>query len=376
MSDNINVTWQIEPHTEAKHDILRYYLGAWFPILATAQRRLIYIDGFAGPGEYDGGEDGSPIIALKAASDHVLKDKLQRVGMQLVFFFIEKDEARFQNLQRRLAGLKLPNNFRIIAECDSFESAFGSVLTEIEQQSKQLAPSFVFIDPFGPTGFPMSLVERLAKQERSEVLITFNYQSLNQWFLQDESKHQSLDQLYGSDIWRPALNISDSSQKEAYLRQAYQNTLEKLGWKVRPFQMINKRNQTQYYLFFATTHWLGMLVMKRAMWGAAPTGDFKYSDLTSPLQGRLFEKVYDEEYSQQLANQLCQYHRGQTVSKRTLIQNQVAWHPVCIDRHLTRALSILEYESTPPKVAKVELPGGKKRRERSYPDGCTITFTS
>ena len=376
MSDNINVTWQIEPHTEAKHDILRYYLGAWFPILATAQRRLIYVDGFAGPGEYDGGEDGSPIIALKVASDHVLKDKLQRAGMQLVFFFIEKDEARFQNLQRRLAGLKLPNNFRIIAECDSFESAFGSVLTEIEQQSKQLAPSFVFIDPFGPTGFPMSLVERLAKQERSEVLITFNYQSLNQWFLQDESKHQSLDQLYGSDIWRPALNISDSSQKEAYLRQAYQNALEKLGWKVRPFQMINKHNQTQYYLFFATTHWLGMLVMKRAMWGAAPTGDFKYSDLTSPLQGRLFEKVYDEEYSQQLANQLCQSHRGQTVSKRTLLQNEVAWHPVCIDRHLTKALSLLEYSSTPPKVTKVELPGGRKRRERSYPDGCTITFTS
>ena len=250
------------------------------------------------------------------------------------------------------------------------------MLTEIEQQSKQLAPSFVFIDPFGPAGFPMSLVERLAKQERSEVLITFNYQSLNQWFLQDEAKHQNLDQLYGSDIWRPALNISDSSQKEAYLRQAYQNTLEKLGWKVRPFQMINKHNQTQYYLFFATTNWLGMLVMKRAMWGAAPTGDFKYSDLTSPLQGCLFEKVYDEEYSQQLANQLCHSHRGQTVAKRTLLQNEVAWHPVCIDRHLTKALSILEYSSTPPKVTKVELPGGRKRRERSYPDDCTITFTA
>ena len=115
MSDNINVTWQIEPHTEAKHDILRYYLGAWFPILATTQRRLIYVDGFAGPGEYQGGEDGSPIIALKVASDHVLKDKIQRAGRQLVFFFIEKDEARFQNLQWRLAGLQLPNNFKIIA---------------------------------------------------------------------------------------------------------------------------------------------------------------------------------------------------------------------------------------------------------------------
>ncbi|TET39643.1 MAG: three-Cys-motif partner protein TcmP, partial [Dehalococcoidia bacterium] len=66
--------WAIEPHTEAKHKILRYYLSAWFPILATTQNRLLYVDGFAGPGEFykkDGSlVDGSPIIALKVARDH------------------------------------------------------------------------------------------------------------------------------------------------------------------------------------------------------------------------------------------------------------------------------------------------------------------
>jgi three-Cys-motif partner protein len=117
MSGKIGVLWPIEPHTQAKHEILRYYLGAWFPILATTQRRLVYVDGFAGPGEYEGREDGSPIIALKVARDHVLKDKLQRSGMNLVFFFIEKDEARFQNLERVLSKLQLPANFKIITNC-------------------------------------------------------------------------------------------------------------------------------------------------------------------------------------------------------------------------------------------------------------------
>lgn len=139
MSDKIGVIWPLEPHTEAKHDILRYYLGAWFPILATTRRRLLYVDGFAGPGEYEGGKDGSPIIALKVASDHVLKSKLQRSGMELVFLFIEEDAARFQNLEGKIATLNLPSNFRIIKECDCFASSFGKVLTEIEQQSKQLA---------------------------------------------------------------------------------------------------------------------------------------------------------------------------------------------------------------------------------------------
>jgi three-Cys-motif partner protein len=376
MSGKIGVIWPIEPHTQAKHEILRYYLGAWFPILATTQRRLVYVDGFAGPGEYEGGEDGSPIIALKVARDHVLKDKLQRSGMNLVFFFIEKDEARFQNLERVLGKLQKPASFKIITECNSFACTFSDVLTELEQQKKQLAPAFVFIDPFGPTGFPMSLIERLAKQAKSEVLITFNYQSLNQWFLQDELKHDQLDELYGSDIWRPAFNILDSNQKEAYLRETYQKVLGSFGWKVHPFRMINKHNQTQYYLFFATTNWLGMSAMKQAMWNAAPTGDFKYSDLTSPQQACLFEKIYDEEYAHQLANQLYQSHKGQTVAKRTLLRNEVAWHPVCIGRHLTRALNILECNSTPPKVTEIELPNGRSRRRGSYPEDCHITFST
>jgi len=64
---------------------------------------LLYIDGFAGAGEYEAGEDGSPIIALKVARDHKLSAKLQRPGMELVFFFIEGDKARFENLEGKLA---------------------------------------------------------------------------------------------------------------------------------------------------------------------------------------------------------------------------------------------------------------------------------
>jgi len=373
MNKKVGTTWPMEPHTEAKHDILKYYLGAWFPILATTQRRLLYIDGFAGPGEYERGEDGSPIIALKVARDHMLKRKLQRPGMELVFIFIEKDKARYENLERKVDELQLPSSFKIDIEWDTFEHVFNSVLKKIEEQSARLAPSFVFIDPFGPTGFPVSLIGGLAQQRRSEVLITFNYQALNQWFLQDESKHKQLDELYGSDVWRQALSVSDSREKEDFLRQAYHNALEGLGWKVRPFRMVNKHNQTQYYLFFGTTHWLGMLAMKQAMWGAAPKGDFRYSDLTDPRQACMFEAIYAEEYSQDLAKQLYQNHKGEVVHRQDLIKSDLAWHPLCIERHLTRALRFLEYEASPQNIIAVELPD-RKRRKGTYPEDCIITF--
>ena len=62
--------WSIDPHTEAKHDILRKYLDAWLPIITRWNGRVLYIDGFAGPGEYIGGRDGSPIIAIKSICEH------------------------------------------------------------------------------------------------------------------------------------------------------------------------------------------------------------------------------------------------------------------------------------------------------------------
>ena len=52
MSEKLGTIWPLEPHTKAKHEILKYYLGAWFPILAKGSGRIVYIDGFAFLGYY------------------------------------------------------------------------------------------------------------------------------------------------------------------------------------------------------------------------------------------------------------------------------------------------------------------------------------
>jgi three-Cys-motif partner protein len=72
--------WPLEPHTRAKHEILRRYLEAWSAILSLGGFPTIaYVDGFAGPGAYDNGEDGSPIIALKSALTHQMRIKAEHV---------------------------------------------------------------------------------------------------------------------------------------------------------------------------------------------------------------------------------------------------------------------------------------------------------
>src|SRR5260370_18792199 len=109
MADTLPTTWTADAHTLAKHAIRPRCLEAWFPILSyqasalarkhgTPDREILFVDGFAGPGEYTGGEDGSPVIALKAAMGHSAK-----FPMPVRMLFIEQRPDRFQNLQRVLA---------------------------------------------------------------------------------------------------------------------------------------------------------------------------------------------------------------------------------------------------------------------------------
>ena len=52
MSDKL---WELKPHTQTKHLILKRYLNAWLPIMARYNGRILLIDGFAGRGRYSKG---------------------------------------------------------------------------------------------------------------------------------------------------------------------------------------------------------------------------------------------------------------------------------------------------------------------------------
>ena len=82
--------WCRDPHTGAKHQILSTYLQAWFPIIASRFPGLTYVGPFAGPGEYVGGEIGSPLIALQQA----YRSDVYRNGCTTRLLFIEKRADR------------------------------------------------------------------------------------------------------------------------------------------------------------------------------------------------------------------------------------------------------------------------------------------
>ena len=154
--------------------VLQHYMGAWLPILTSWNGRVLFIDAFAGPGEYSDGESGSPVIALRALINHRARSQ---IWSQVNYLFIEKDEDRSNHLEDVLRDLKgrLPPrcNYEVINS--TFDETLTGVLDNIDQQNARLAPAFVLVDPFGVSETPMRVIGRILENSRSEIYVSFMY---------------------------------------------------------------------------------------------------------------------------------------------------------------------------------------------------------
>ncbi len=280
--------WEIEPHTRAKHEVLKRYLQAWFPIVGSWANGLNYIDGFAGPGEYVGGEAGSPVIAMETVINHRIP-----ITSNIFFGFIELREDRARNLERVLAERfpNLPRNMTYQVFCASYEETMAGILEYIEDKGTRLSPTFAFLDPFGYSGMPLELTKRLLDFPSCEVLVTFMEGFVNRFAEIEDMRSEELDRLFACEDWRLIRKIENPDERRDFLLAVYQEQLERFCESnfVRSFEMINDFNQTVYFLTFATKNWKGMKVMKEAMWKVDPTGNFRYSDRTNPQQRFLFD---------------------------------------------------------------------------------------
>ena len=192
-----SVIWKLEDHTLAKHIILRKYLDAWLPILIHEGRRGLLIDGFAGPGEYIGGEIGSPLIMINAYQQH-RADSLRRGTVK--FLFVELDPSRSAHLQRKLQAHLQSQPLPPTATYEVYTGTFVDAMTRLLASGcQQYDAMFVFIDPFGFSHAPMSVIRDLMGCPRCEVLITFMYKEINRFLEADyRTKRQHYDALFGT----------------------------------------------------------------------------------------------------------------------------------------------------------------------------------
>ena len=364
-------SWKIEQHTLAKHELLRRYLDAWFPILSyggnSGDNRLIFLDGFAGTGKYADGEPGSPIIALESLVRHDSFEKM--LNTEFIFLFIEQDPDHFASLERELASFWVdhggkPKNITVYTWNDEFKNVATEITSTIQGQ---LAPTLAFVDPFGWSGVPMTTIRDLLSSDKCEVIFNFMYDSVNRFITVDNPKiEQQFIELFGTDK-DTCHQVSEFSgdQRKEYLRDLYMKQLQTVGGFrfVRSFEVMHQqRNRTLYYLMYGTRHRKGLEKMKEAMWAIDPIRGTRFSGDPGNQQ-TLVPGVPDFGYLQKV---LIKRFSGQTALIET-IERFVIEETDYKKTHYKRVLKELEEQN------RISCETERKRR-CTYPTGTILRF--
>jgi three-Cys-motif partner protein len=375
MSDALRTVWEGSAHTFAKHSILETYLKAWMPIMSRQARKLgmlqaelLFVDGFAGPGRYAGGEDGSPILAIELVLSHS-----HDFHIPISFLFIEQDEKRRNSLNRAIAlrNKRMSESQRIKcvkiegADC---EAALNGFMNSRRRANRNIGPAFFFLDQFGFSNVSMKLIHRIMSQPYCEVFSYLNWDHMNR-FLTDQAKWASLDRTFGGPEWRPALKL-ESSERSIYMLKTYKTALGKSGGSkyVWHFAMSDSSDKLLYWLFFSTNNLRGLEEMKRAMCKVDPEGGFRFSDKDNPSQLNLFGDYGDKALAQDLSSAL----RGESLGLPHVREFVLTETPAYKYKTALKMLEddgLLKVTDTPPKRRRGTFPD-------KYADEMQLNFVS
>jgi three-Cys-motif partner protein len=191
MSRKENYIWNLEsnqlpilePHSEAKHEILADYLKRYIHTLYdTSARRvgesnpkLTIVDGFAGGGVYCEGKSGSPFVLLRAVKEaefEINKGRTNPIVIDANFFFVEKNKNNLEYLRYVLEENGYAPNFDqtlFLVEGD-FNLHAGSIIEHIQKRSpRNGGRAIFFLDQTGYTDVKPSvlryIVQKLPKAE-------------------------------------------------------------------------------------------------------------------------------------------------------------------------------------------------------------------
>lgn len=353
-----------------KATIVESYFDTWAKIIARAQnryapsgeKRIGYIDLFAGPGRYKDGTVSTPVRILeKAISDPQLAGRL-------ITIFNDKDPERVSTLRQVIMTLpgieKLTHSPQIWNEevGDEIAKVFGDIRT---------IPMLAFIDPWGYKGLTLRLVDAFLKDWGCDCIFFFNYSRINAG-LSNPKVHQHMCALFGDQKaaqLRTELEPMRPAEREATVVEALANTLKAYGHRfVLPFCFKNDTGvRTTHHLILVTKHFKGYEVMKEIMAKSSSShnqevSSFTYSPAASPRQLLLFElnRPLDD-----LKSMLLQSFAGQTLATRQIYEGHSIDRPFLL-KNYKEVLASLE------KEGKIQTSGRKS--PRGFADHIRVTF--
>ncbi|MGA3333363.1 MAG: three-Cys-motif partner protein TcmP [Terracidiphilus sp.] len=355
-----------------KARIIAKYFWAWAKvIIPTAKqhdKRIAYIDLFAGPGRYKDGTISTPLKILEQA----IADP--DMSQMLVTLFNDKDAENARDLERAVGELPGIEGMKYKPQIANQE-----VGTEIVQlfKSMRMVPTFFFVDPWGYKGLSLGLINSVLKNWGCDCIFFFNYNRVNMG-LPNEAVRDHINVLFGeerADQVREKLKGLNPEEREILIVEELSEALKEMGGKfVLPFTFRNERgSRTTHHLIYVSKAFRGYEIMKGIMALESSEADqgvpsFQYCPASErfPLLFNLTTPLED------LEKELLHKFAGKTVAMHDIYLQHNVGRPF-ISRNYKRALSNLESAG---KV-RADPPAGKRRMqkgERTFPDHVNVTF--
>lgn len=301
------------PWSVIKDEVLSSYLPVYLAKVNSMGRPILIVDGFAGPGVFDDGSIGSPLI-ICASAEKYAKGNYQA-------FFINKRREHHEKLTSVLAKGNWSG--------PSVVPILGNTIEILPHLPGAIRNHtvFLYLDPFGPTGSPFSLLEPFLMRNQiysTELVLMMHMPVIHRLAARvkvEEGRgtdpgiqktHTRLTDVFGGDYWKPIMFVPDLSaeERENRLINAYMSKLAKYLPYVGSCPVrASQTERIKYFIVFASRHPHAMLEMNQAMAKAY----LKYMHETA-VAGTLFEKTswQDERYA---------------VGLRDEVLSQVAKHP-------------------------------------------------
>ena len=239
-----------------------------------------------------------------------------------------------------------------------------TLLDEIESDMKRLAPCFLMVDPFGVSGTPMSIIQRVLRHRKSEAYISFMYEAINR-FKETPEFPSHLDALFGCPDWRNGLDNPDPDQRKDFLYSLYRNQLKQAGAQYVLHFELYQGNRLVYAIFFGTKHLLGCDRMKQAIWKVAPFGDYAFRGTRTGQLGLALETVDLASFASELSTAL---QHGKWILFKEALEFAQSDLTDFHSGHLKKTLVHLEDSRL------IEVDPRSRKKARSFPDGTKFRF--
>lgn len=362
-----------------KARIVEKYFWVWAKvIIATvkkkppAERKIAYIDLFAGPGRYKDGSKSTPIKVLETAiADPDMRE-------MLVSIFNDADTNNVSSLQESVNSITDVKTLKYPPVIMNQEIGGNIVKTFAENK---LVPTLFFVDPWGYKGLSLQLINSVVKNWGCDCLFFFNYNRINMG-LNNKYVTEHMDALFGkvgADELRQKIEMQGDKltpeDRELMIVEAICGALKELGGKyVLPFRFKHEiQRRTSHHLIFVSTHVKGYEIMKEIMAKESSekiqgVASFEYNPATlrEPL---LFEltKPLDE-----LGDMLLSQFSGKVITMEEIYNQHHIGKPY-IKKNYKTMLGSLESQG----LVLADPPATKRRKakgEITFADSVKVTF--